>query len=38
MDVTLADIGADVIKLEDPLIGAPGRYLHSILGSRCSLW
>jgi len=28
----LADMGADVIKLEDPLIGDPGRYLHSILG------
>jgi len=28
----LADMGADVIKLEDPLMGDPGRYLHSILG------
>lgn len=28
----LADMGADVIKLEDPLIGDPGRYLHAILG------
>jgi len=28
----LAGMGGDVIKLEDPLIGDPGRYLHSILG------
>lgn len=28
----LADMGADVIKLEEPLSGDPGRYLHSIMG------
>lgn len=33
----LADMGADVIKLEDPLLGDPGRYLHSILGVRVPL-
>ena len=33
----LADMGADVIKLEDPLLGDPGRYLHSILGVKVPL-
>lgn len=37
LDMTLGT-GADVIRLEGLLIGDPGRYLHSILGSRCSLW
>ncbi len=33
----LADMGADVIKVEDPVIGDPGRYLHSILGVKVPL-
>ena len=28
----LADMGADVIKLEEPVSGDPGRYVHSIMG------
>jgi len=28
----LADMGADVIKLEEPISGDPGRYVHGIMG------
>jgi crotonobetainyl-CoA:carnitine CoA-transferase CaiB-like acyl-CoA transferase len=33
----LADMGADVIKLEEPVSGDPGRYLHSIMGVNVAL-